>query len=352
MLSKIKRRENERGQVMVLFALLVTVLIGIGALTVDIGRMAVVKSNLQNAVDAAALAAVNDLPDEAASRNSAEEYAGANGIGSPVTVLFSDSSRKVTVTASQPVEYTFAKVIGFQSANVTVKAAATLSDVLYPYKYALFSGSNIDLLTMTGQNRISGDIHSNNSIVINGQTDVDGTVTAVGNIDNSGLTATAVKSSSNISMPDFSDVLDKAYTYTNGSSDLTLTADELNSLLSTNAVVYYNGSLTIDGSGINSSGCMIVSGDITFHGSGVSMSSAASVCLCSLNGNITFDGGGESMSGIIYAPNGTVTLNGKSDQLYGSIIANEINSNGGMNVTYQDWVANKSIPPTVRRLAE
>lgn len=350
MLKIYGKIKGESGQAMVLFALVFIILIGFGALTIDIGRISVEKSKLQNAADSAALAAADEMPDEAAAFTSAENYAKLNGISNLADVEF--SGKKVTVKISQPVEYTFAKVLGFDHTTVNVQAAAALSNVFYPYKYALFSGSNIDLLTLTGQNRITGDVHSNNSIEINGQTDVDGAVTAVGSIDNSGLTATTIKSSwKNIAMPDFTDVLNKAYHYT-GSGDLTLSSDQINSLLNENSAVYYDGNLIVNGSGITAHGCLIVSGNITFNGSGVSMASSASVCLCSLKGNVTFNGGGENFYGVIYAPVGIVTLDGKSDQLFGSIIANEINSNGGMNVTYNDGVTSTCIPDTVRRLAE
>lgn len=54
--SFINRLKNERGQVLVLAALLMTVLMGFTAFAVDIGRVTVLKSKLQNAADAAALA--------------------------------------------------------------------------------------------------------------------------------------------------------------------------------------------------------------------------------------------------------------------------------------------------------
>lgn len=74
----INRLRNENGQVLVLVALLMTVIMGFAAFAVDIGRVTVVKSKLQNAADAAALAgaaAYNDNPKEIA-----KSYAMLNGI--------------------------------------------------------------------------------------------------------------------------------------------------------------------------------------------------------------------------------------------------------------------------------
>lgn len=348
MLTKLKSYQDESGQSVVLFALMFVLLIGFGALAVDIGRVAVEKSSLQNAADAAALAAVYDLPNEFVARQTAENYAKTNGINSDVAVSFLNSDKRVAVSATQSVEYTFAKVLGLNRTNVSVQAVAAITNVFHPFNYVLFSGSSIDLLTLTGQNTITGDVHSNDSIVINGQTNVDGSVTAVGSIDNSGLTADEVKThSKNITMPNFTSVVKTAYVYSNGTQDLTISSDQLNSLLSSHSTVYFEGNVVINGSGITSIGCFIASGNITFHGSGVNMTASSAICLCSTNGNITFDGGGEDIYGLIYAPKGMVTFNGKSDRMFGSIVGNEINSNGGMNITYNGDVINKSVPPTI-----
>jgi hypothetical protein len=55
--SGIRRRNNERGAIVVIFALLLPVVIAIGAIVVTIGNWHVLKRHLQTQVDAAALAA-------------------------------------------------------------------------------------------------------------------------------------------------------------------------------------------------------------------------------------------------------------------------------------------------------
>lgn len=54
-------KKNERGAYLVMMALLIVVLIGIAALAIDVGRLLVMKTEMQNAVDAAALAAAAEL---------------------------------------------------------------------------------------------------------------------------------------------------------------------------------------------------------------------------------------------------------------------------------------------------
>ena len=50
------RSERERGQILVLFALLLTVVLALGSIVVDAGNWFVLKRHLQTQVDAAALA--------------------------------------------------------------------------------------------------------------------------------------------------------------------------------------------------------------------------------------------------------------------------------------------------------
>ena len=54
LLKKIVKHED--GQVLVIVALLMVVLVGFAALLIDVGAMYLTKTNMQNAADAAALA--------------------------------------------------------------------------------------------------------------------------------------------------------------------------------------------------------------------------------------------------------------------------------------------------------
>ena len=54
-------KRKERGAYMVMMALLIVVLIGIAALAIDVGRLLLMRTEMQNAVDAAALAAAAEL---------------------------------------------------------------------------------------------------------------------------------------------------------------------------------------------------------------------------------------------------------------------------------------------------
>lgn len=117
-------RRNE-GSVIVIVALLMTVFCGFIALVTDIGIAYAEKAQLQNAIDAAALAAVQELPNTTNATNVANQYIQLNGFNpSDVTITFSDSNTTINITGTKNVNYTFAKIIGLDSTTVNTKSAA------------------------------------------------------------------------------------------------------------------------------------------------------------------------------------------------------------------------------------
>lgn len=359
--------EKERGAVAVIVALSMVVLIGFSAIVIDYGSLASQKRALQNAVDSACLAAAQNLPDDTyEAQLTAQEYLSANVpqayLNAIDGVVFSNNNKMVTVSATQTVDYIFAKVLtGSASTTVSATAAALVTNVFGPFEYALFSGSEIDLLQFSGQNYIVGDVHSNYNV--KNAAVVEGTVTAVGTIDGKIVADLKIPGYSTLSMPDFTSIVDLATElsqttllsygaeYKNGT--YTLSPDELNILLADYAdkTILITGDLVIDGTGVSATGCLIVTGNITFNGSNVDMASSDAMCLASLNGDITFNGAEGDFNGILFAPNGTVTLNGSSSILKGSVIADIVDSNGGVTIHYYADAQN-SIPDTQIQLVD
>jgi hypothetical protein len=76
----MQRLSNEDGATAVLVAVILTVLLGIGALVLDVGNLYWERRSLQNGADAAAMAAAQDFAsgNGAAARATAEQYADAN----------------------------------------------------------------------------------------------------------------------------------------------------------------------------------------------------------------------------------------------------------------------------------
>ena len=62
---------SQRGAYLVIVSLLLVVLIGFGALALDLGRLFILRSEMQNAADAAALAAARELGREAGAQGRA-----------------------------------------------------------------------------------------------------------------------------------------------------------------------------------------------------------------------------------------------------------------------------------------
>jgi len=78
--KRAKFLENEAGATAVVFALGLTVFIGLGALTLDIGRAWNLDTELQNAADAAALACASQLDHKAGARARGRQAAMAGGL--------------------------------------------------------------------------------------------------------------------------------------------------------------------------------------------------------------------------------------------------------------------------------
>ena len=117
----INRLKNERGQVLVLAALLMTILMGFAALTLDIGMTTVTKSRLQNIADAAALAGAMDIPKGvSAAEQSAIDIAKSNDN------TLEDS--KIKPTSYLDIVVVYAKA---NAANRTVEVIVTKKNFIY-----------------------------------------------------------------------------------------------------------------------------------------------------------------------------------------------------------------------------
>ncbi|MBR0600009.1 pilus assembly protein TadG-related protein [Sinanaerobacter chloroacetimidivorans] len=133
-----KWAEKQDGAVAVIVALALTVILGSVALVADLGIAYLEASRLQNALDSAALAAVQELP--AANVSSAEwtsaaaianEYAQANGLDSVTLTPITKNGKIMGVKASgdTEVEYTFARILGNESGAVCRLASAEMKPV-------------------------------------------------------------------------------------------------------------------------------------------------------------------------------------------------------------------------------
>src|SRR3990172_1371779 len=132
LLSRLHRsHRHQRGQVLVLVALFMGVLLGMVATAIDLGAFLADRRDMQNAADAIALAASQELPDEDEVQQAANEWALNNDID-PATMtvtitqqnLPTEPNPKVRVQLVDDHGFIFAKAIGIAEADITVAAAA------------------------------------------------------------------------------------------------------------------------------------------------------------------------------------------------------------------------------------
>jgi Flp pilus assembly protein TadG len=333
-----KALRNEKGSAMIIYVCMFVVLLGMAAVAVDTGTVAIEKQRLQKAVDAAALAAAQALPDASAARSAANRYVTLNGFSpSDISVTFENNNKTIVIKATKRVDYTFARVLGISSTDVALGAKAMCAQLGGAFNYAVFSGSQTSSLTLNGSGyTIKGSLHSNYNFIANGSgntitgaCEAAGTITVNGsgnNIDH------RTQGAAIIGMPDLSETIrqqaeaagqlyvgDKTF---NGSS------------IDLSEPVYVEGNITINGSKFTGVGFLFATGNITFNGSSLKMSTGDSVCIYSKNGNIRLNGSGAVVDGILYAPGGGVTMNGSDQTVHGRIIANTVNVNGsGISIT-------------------
>jgi hypothetical protein len=119
--------KKEDGQSLVAFALLFVILMGSAALVIDVGFIEVKKGYVQNVADAAALAGAMDLPNYSIATINAKNVAEANGVDADKTTVktpYKGDSTSIEVVCSQTLNYTFARVLGFDKVEVHSRAVA------------------------------------------------------------------------------------------------------------------------------------------------------------------------------------------------------------------------------------
>ena len=153
------RSRRSDGQVLVLFALGITVLLGFTGVAFDVGRFYTERRFLQNAADAAALAAANalirggttlDAEAEARAiltRNFVGDPTGVTPALPPLTPVYEDGQAgsashlrngilvtggTVRVAVENTVPYTFARILGFTDNTVGARAMVRLEGDLLP----------------------------------------------------------------------------------------------------------------------------------------------------------------------------------------------------------------------------
>lgn len=319
--------EKEKGSVIVLVALLMTTLLGFTALVVDIGLIYTKKAQLQNAIDSAALASAQELPNTVSALNVANQYIVLNGFSpSDVNITFSNGDNTVDINGTKKVDFTFAKVLGLDSETVALSASAQRKSIGGAFDYTLFSGSKITNMSTDNTNdiTINGTSHTNKDFIINGVNyNFTQACEAVGNVSVSGTNVKVpyrYPNSSYVNMPDYSSqIIQEAQTagkVYNFSQTFSADVDVSNS-------IYVKGNVTLNNTKIHGKGAILATGNITINNNVSYYSSSDQVCLYSV-GNITINGDPVTIDGIMYAPNGKIDFQGGVTTINGKAIGNNI----------------------------
>lgn len=121
------KARRERGQILMLTALLLPILLGFSALAVDVGAYYAERRTLQNNADSIALAAGHGLPSTSAVNLLASQWAAKNNVATSdytVTVVTSGSTPTVRVTVNRSHRFAFMRVLGISTKPVGAVAAA------------------------------------------------------------------------------------------------------------------------------------------------------------------------------------------------------------------------------------
>jgi Flp pilus assembly protein TadG/cytoskeletal protein CcmA (bactofilin family) len=366
------------------------------AIVTDLGHLMLVRSQLQNAADAGALAGARALflnnstgnPAWAAGQaaaiatveaNKADTLVLAEPAGNvqtgywdttwtpgtaPATLLSTGISPgptdapavKVKVqknaTSNGPVALTFARIFGLTTVNVAAHATAIVSPSSGgPFSFALFS--NLDL-PINGAINVTGSIFTNNVLTLAGADSITGAAEGVTGVNLTGAGSIGSVVAGTLSeitetgafdvgskSPGATPILLSNYNY---SSQIASTAATVitpasgtytqNGALSINGNIYVNGNVILNGA-INDSGVILASGNITVTGS-ADITGCDQIFLYSANGNITVTGaanfGNSSMTSAILYAPNGTVSISGASNINGGIIANQISLGGAFNV--------------------
>jgi hypothetical protein len=117
--------KKESGQILLLIAILLPVLLGVGGLVIDVGNLYIQRSKLRNAADAIALAAAKELPNTNNATGIAYYYANLNNISNSelnITTPYNGDSNKILIEIVRNSPTYFMKIFGFSTVSVYARA--------------------------------------------------------------------------------------------------------------------------------------------------------------------------------------------------------------------------------------
>ncbi|CAB1127884.1 putative Tad domain-containing protein [Candidatus Hydrogenisulfobacillus filiaventi] len=340
-----------RGQSLVWFVLMLPVLIGMAGAAITMGVVYAAQARLQNAVDAAALAGAQ----VAAQGGDPASQAGLipqDDPGATGSVTAGPRTGQVTASGVAAAPGGLLRLFGFDRFGIRARAVAAYGPG-YPFDFALLQGGTTTPLDLNGDVSVDGNAHSNSTVVANGNVCVTGAFTAAqgGSITNgphrSGCTAT-VGIGPVVPLPAWTAsqlTRHGSWTIIGSPEDPAGWTVNGSTTLSGNVLVY--GNVTLNGDVHGTGAIVAMDGNLTLNGN-VDDTGGTGVTLAALaargqgadgtgqQGNV-IENGNVRITGILYAPEGEVVLNG-NPQAQGSVIGRRIVLNGNVGITYDPSV--------------
>jgi len=165
-----KPMQHDSGQVLVIVALLMVVLLGVCAVAIDIGIEIVAVTHLKNVASAAALAGATAQAQKSSATSAVNACLTANGVPLSYLVTPPDvTSDSVHVSLSEPHSYFLAPILGYSSTVISQSATAALitsssGSVVSTFNYAIFSDQP---LILTSAAYVTGGVHCNHTVTLN-----------------------------------------------------------------------------------------------------------------------------------------------------------------------------------------
>ena len=352
-------RRGEAGQTLVLFVFALAVLCGFAALAIDVGLILRERSQLQSVADAAALAGAQELPGSPAVAV-AQQYAEANGIDLTdpdytfvATTPYQGDPDKIEVKVSREVDFLFGRVLGLDFADVPARAVAEVNVVAGPTVEYAFIALNADC-GLPDQLRISGSVseviggmHSNGNLLISGSDNsFVGPVTYSTNPNCSGYQVSGQNNTFTSTPAPAPNVGFVNYTFSSFPCTYTYTKDTAlasrpeawvggnpNSNQLNPGVYCSTQDIVLSGQDITGNVTLVAMDEVKISGSDFDLTAYFENILAfsgaSHNQAMDMAGSGGSWTGLFYAPNGGINLQGSSNiTLNTSLIGDKIKVSG------------------------
>jgi len=355
--TAIARRRGERGSIAVVAAVALVALIALAAMVVDGGYLAMRRRALQGVADAAALAGGASLPASTTAISQARSIATANGYTNgvrsttvTVTSPYASDPRQVEVVIQTTVPTFLGAALRINTGTVTARAVAKLD----PPDPIFFAGSSAcsgpacgAAFCAQGRNdAFAGDVHSNGSLVISGDSS-----TSVGNVEYGNNCGPHSVNGDVVVASGPTNVANQPYPLSWTAADFACDFFPTGGNISSPGSWWQSGNwystgvlkpgvycstggvgLQIYGSNISGNITLVSDGVISINGNNTTFTAyrngvfAYTSYAPASEGTsvIQFGNDGLTWTGDIFAPNGLITANGRNDNITGSVVGKYI----------------------------